>query len=59
MGYNNLKVFPLQSPSPVPLDQTIGFSIAVNSSHCLYSGLDLSTDCRPLGMYQLQVGPYL
>lgn len=51
MGYNNLKVFPLQSSSLVPLYQTIGFNISMNSSTCPCSGLDLSTDCNPLGVY--------
>lgn len=59
MGYNNLKVFPLQSPPLVPLDQTIVFNIAMNSSPCPCPGLDLSTDCSPLGVYLLQVVPYL
>ncbi|KAK4807111.1 hypothetical protein QYF61_018452 [Mycteria americana] len=46
-------------PPLVPLDQTIGFNIAMNSSPCPCSSLDLSTDRRPLGEYLLQVEPYL
>ena len=39
-----------------PSDQPIGFNIAVDSSPCPCSGLDLSSDFSPLGLYLPQVG---
>ena len=49
MGYNSLKVYPLQFPLLVPLDQAIGSNIAMNSSPCPCSSVGLSTDHSPLG----------
>jgi len=59
MAYNNLKVFRLESPTLVPLDQIIEFNIAMNSSPCHCSGLDLSTECSSLGVHLLQMEPFL
>ena len=56
MGYNSLKVYPLQFPLLVPLDQAIGFNIAMKSSPCPCSGMDLSTVHSPSGVYLLQRG---
>ena len=56
MGYNYLKVYPLQSPRLVPLNQAIGSNFAVNSSPCPWSSTDLSTKHCPSGLYLLWHG---
>lgn len=44
MGYGNLNVYLLQSPSLVPLDQAIEFYTVVNFSACHCSSMGLSID---------------
>lgn len=56
MGYNNFKVFPLQSPPLIPLDRATGFNIAMNSFSFSCSSMALSIGHNLLGVYLLQCG---
>jgi len=57
MCYNILNIYPLQSPPLVPLDQAIGFSVAMNFSPYPCSSMDLSSETTvSSGIYLLRRG---
>ena len=58
-GLQQLKGISITMSTPFPLDQPVGFNIAMKSSPCPCSSLYLPTDCSPLGLYLLQVEPQL